>query len=439
MLTFLLKRFLWALPAFALLSGLLFGLQKVASETETAERLDWPTWWAAEVQQATNLGQNQPSFYLSFTPPFYPDTLYHWPMPAEKKVLESWLYTTGNWSKVVAYRAALSQLSPKPLIADLQWRLRLQPDLTTHATFLQQISNIDAAFGAVLQAAYTDLIQQKPLWGVLLWPQIRVHGRKNQYHAWLVHTIQGDWQQSTLGLLPAQAWWPPLSISLVLGLISLLLAYVVGIFAAYIFFLYRKSKYVAYLQHTTLAVYALPTFVWAAACVVFFTTPEYGLKWTNIGLIDDFLGQKTVYERLWQSRDRLILPIFCLVLHPTIVVMRYVFNAFEADITLPFVQAARAKGLSEATILRRHLAKRAIFSLVALAIQQVPRLLLGTWVVEAAFNLPGFGALLLEAVWAHEGALLSSFLLYTAALTYIFATMSQIFYRFLHPQMPFLS
>ena len=221
-----------------------------------------------------------------------------------------------------------------------------------------------------------------------------------------------------------------------MGLFSLILAYIIGFWAAVGLFLSRKKKWQPYLKSLSLALYALPTFVWAALCIWLFTQEQTGLKWTNIGLIDDFWGQKSPVERLWDSRMQLILPLFCLCLHPTIVVMRQVYHGFENDWSAPFVQVARGKGLSDGAILRKHLSKKALYSLVALSVHHFPKVLLGTWVVEAAFNIPGLGSWLLEAVWVQDDAVLSTFLLYTAFFTYIFALLGQRLQRFFHPISP---
>lgn len=84
----------------------------------------------------------------------------------------------------------------------------------------------------------------------------------------------------------------------------------------------------------------------------------------------------------------------------------------------PFVQAARARGLSRGRVLRRHALRNALFPIVTVAAAQLGALLAGTVVVEKIFERPGMGALFLDAFFARDIPVIQGVVL-SVALTYV--------------------
>jgi peptide/nickel transport system permease protein len=94
----------------------------------------------------------------------------------------------------------------------------------------------------------------------------------------------------------------------------------------------------------------------------------------------------------------LALPAVTLALPLCAFLTRLVRTVLRQEAQRPYVLLARAKGLSEAQVFRRHILKNALVPIVTLAGMQAGALLSGAVVVESVFSWPGIGTLLVSAV-----------------------------------------
>jgi peptide/nickel transport system permease protein len=94
----------------------------------------------------------------------------------------------------------------------------------------------------------------------------------------------------------------------------------------------------------------------------------------------------------------LVLPAVTLALPLGAFLTRLVRTVLRQEARRPYVLLARAKGLSEAQVFRRHILKNALVPIVTLAGMQAGALLSGAVVVESVFSWPGIGTLLVSAV-----------------------------------------
>ncbi len=83
-------------------------------------------------------------------------------------------------------------------------------------------------------------------------------------------------------------------------------------------------------------------------------------------------------------------------------VARYVRNSLSEILTEPFIQSARARGLSEARLARRHGLRNALGPLLELAGLSLPFLLSGALVTEVVFSWPGMGRLTYDAIQGRD-------------------------------------
>jgi peptide/nickel transport system permease protein len=104
------------------------------------------------------------------------------------------------------------------------------------------------------------------------------------------------------------------------------------------------------------------------------------------------------WGRVWDRVHHLILPVFVLgtggMASLTRLMRANVLEIKQAD----YVRTARAKGLSEWTVVTRHILRNALNPFVTLAGYELGNLLGGAALVEAVMNLQGLGTLMLEAV-----------------------------------------
>ena len=96
---------------------------------------------------------------------------------------------------------------------------------------------------------------------------------------------------------------------------------------------------------------------------------------------------------------------------------RYQRSATLDQLGQDYVKVARAKGLSEGTIVRRHLFRNASLPLITLVGLSLPALLAGNLVIEAIFNYPGLGLLFVNSLGREDYPVLLAYTLLGGFLT----------------------
>jgi peptide/nickel transport system permease protein len=230
-----------------------------------------------------------------------------------------------------------------------------------------------------------------------------------QYAEWLVRFVTGDWgtsiaQRQPVGRVLGRALGPTL---LLTGL-SLLLTYLGGIAVGVVQAARARSRTDAALTAATAGLQAMPAYVLALGLVLVFA---YGSavwhwpEWLRLPAIGaggpaaDFLAGP---DRLADRVRHLVLPVMTLAVIGAAGTARYVRGATLEALRQPFVRAARARGLSEPRVLRRHALRAALLPVVTLVGLQLPALFSGAVFVEAIFAWPGMGRVAVQAVLARD-------------------------------------
>ena len=91
---------------------------------------------------------------------------------------------------------------------------------------------------------------------------------------------------------------------------------------------------------------------------------------------------------------------------------------FLEEISKDYVRTARAKGLSEATVMFRHVLRNALIPIVTSAGAYLPYVFLGSLVFESFFGLPGLGAYVIEAIGKQDFAIVRT-MVFVGSLLYI--------------------
>jgi peptide/nickel transport system permease protein len=99
-----------------------------------------------------------------------------------------------------------------------------------------------------------------------------------------------------------------------------------------------------------------------------------------------------------------------------------------------FVRTARAKGLPESTVLRRHALRNACIPLLTLTGLTVPALVAGSVVIESIFSWPGLGNLFFESVLQRDYPVVLALTLLAAVLTLAGNHVADILYRLVDPR-----
>ncbi|MBW8773376.1 MAG: ABC transporter permease [Gemmatimonadetes bacterium] len=130
----------------------------------------------------------------------------------------------------------------------------------------------------------------------------------------------------------------------------------------------------------------------------------------------------------------LVLPWLTLTLTTLVVPLRHHREAVLESLDSGWVRSARARGVSEAGVLRRHAARTALAPLIVLLGLWLPMLLTGAVLVETTFAWPGLGWLMAEAVGSRDFPLATGCILLGAATVVVGSLLADLLQRLIDPR-----
>jgi peptide/nickel transport system permease protein len=100
-----------------------------------------------------------------------------------------------------------------------------------------------------------------------------------------------------------------------------------------------------------------------------------------------------------------------------------------------YVRTARAKGLSEKTVILRHALKNALVPIITLSTLLFGELLAGAVLTEQIFTIPGFGKLIVDAVFTRDYAVVQGVVLCTAVGFILMNLVADLLYIVVNPRL----
>ncbi len=186
---------------------------------------------------------------------------------------------------------------------------------------------------------------------------------------------------------------------------------------------------------TTICVFigfALPTF-WVALLLM----QAFSLKlgWFPISGIKSLdFEYFTLPKKILDLAHHLILPVCVSSIGGLAGFSRYVRQNMLGALSQPYIITAKAKGLSQRTILYHHAFPNAILPLITILGLSIPGLLGGSIIFESIFALPGMGQLFFQAAMSRDLNLVMALLVLGAVLTMLGNLAADIAYAYVDPR-----
>lgn len=124
------------------------------------------------------------------------------------------------------------------------------------------------------------------------------------------------------------------------------------------------------------------------------------------------------YDQGWNSAKFVILPVVIALLSGLGAGSRWYRSLFLEEMNKDYVKTARAKGLSEATVLFKHVLKNAMLPILTGIIIVIPTLFMGSLVLESFFGVPGLGSYIIDAINQQDFAIVRS-MVFLGSILYI--------------------
>lgn len=216
-----------------------------------------------------------------------------------------------------------------------------------------------------------------------------------QYGKWACSFVQGDLGVTSTGEKVSQKLKERIPNTLLLTSIVILLTWLVGVPLGIIAAVNWKTPFDRILTVLTSIGMAIPSFFFAVLLLIFAVKtgwfPIGGL--TSPNFVDmSFIG------KLWDITHHLILPVIVLFTISLAGLQRQMRANMLDVLDSDYVKFARAKGLSEFSVIYKHALRNAINPMITLLGFEFAGLLSGAALTEYVFQYPGLGRLILEAV-----------------------------------------
>jgi peptide/nickel transport system permease protein len=248
-----------------------------------------------------------------------------------------------------------------------------------------------------------------------------------QYVAWLGQILRGDLgislrtEQPVLGLIVQK-----LPVTIQLAVFAMIVAFLVGVPAGIISAI-RKGTAVDYgINVVALSGLSIPNF-WLGIMLILLVSVQWQLLPAS--------GYTSPFEDIGQNLRTMVMPAFVLGTGLAGVLMRHTRSAMLGVLRSDYVRTARAKGLSEKTVILRHALKNALVPIITLSTLLFGELLAGAVLTEQIFTIPGFGKLIVDAVFTRDYAVVQGVVLCTAVGFILMNLVADLLYIVVNPRL----
>lgn len=248
-----------------------------------------------------------------------------------------------------------------------------------------------------------------------------------QYIYWLGNALRGDLGTSLRTQEPVTALIASkLPVTLELSLLAMIVALVVGISMGIIAAV-RKNSWV---DHTTnfvaLSGISVPHFWLGILLILLFSVH---LQWLPAS------GYVSLSESVSQNFKTLLLPALVLGTGLAATLMRHTRASMIAVLKADYIRTARAKGLLPKKVILKHAFRNALVPVITLTTLLFGELLGGAVLTEQVFTLPGFGKMIVDAVFNRDYAVVQGVVLVVAIGFLLLNLLADVLYVLINPKM----
>src|SRR6266852_4307532 len=146
-------------------------------------------------------------------------------------------------------------------------------------------------------------------------------------------------------------------------------------------------------------------------------------------------GYVSPFEDWKANLAAMIMPAFVLGNAIAAVLMRHTRSAMLQVLSSDYVRTARAKGLDERVVVLKHALRNALIPIITLGALEFGSLLSGAVLTEQVFTIPGFGKLIVDAVFNRDYAVVQGVVLLTATVYIGLNLLADVAYFLVYPRL----
>lgn len=265
----------------------------------------------------------------------------------------------------------------------------------------------------VLAQIRAELMLDRPIW--------------EQYLHWLSRVLVGDFGFSWRIREPVGALiLDKLPVTAQLATMSFVIGVVIGVPAGVMSAVWKDRPADWGINAIALFGISMPNF-WLGIMMILLFSVQLG--WLPPS------GYVPLWEDPVQSLATTIMPAFVLGTGVASVLMRHTRAAMLGALTQDYVRTARAKGVAERVVIARHALRNALVPVVTLGTIEFGRLLAGAVLTEQIFSIPGFGKLVVDAVFNRDYPVVQGVVLATALIFVALSLLADILHMLINPRL----
>ena len=238
-----------------------------------------------------------------------------------------------------------------------------------------------------------------------------------QYAAWLGRTARGDMGISYLGRAPvSDKVFDGLRVSAILSVVTLAISLSIALPAGILAAMRPGTLLDTTVTFTSQLGVVVPSYVLAPALILLFGV--------HLGWLP---------SAGWRGPLHVILPCLTLATGPTAFFTQISRASMLEVLSMDYIRTARAKGLRETLLVRRHALRNALIPVITLSSMWLAGLISGALIVEVIFSVPGIGRVLFDAINASDIPLIQGSLMLIVVISVFINTATDIVYVLLNP------
>ena len=248
-----------------------------------------------------------------------------------------------------------------------------------------------------------------------------------RYAYWIAGVARGDLgeslriQEPVLGLILQK-----LPVTLELASLAMLIALLIGLPAGIVSAVGKDTVWDYTANVIALWGLSTPNF-WLGILMILLFSVQLG--WLPAS------GFVSPFEDLKANLASLIMPAFVLGNAIAAVLMRHTRSAMLQVLSTDYVRTARAKGLDERSVVLKHALRNALTPIITLGALEFGTLLSGAVLTEQVFSIPGFGKLIVDAVFNRDYAVVQGVVLFTSTVYIVLNLLADLAYFAVNPRL----
>jgi peptide/nickel transport system permease protein len=248
-----------------------------------------------------------------------------------------------------------------------------------------------------------------------------------QYVYWVKGVLSGDLGESMRIHVPVlDLIVEKLPVTIQLAAMAIVIALLIGVTAGIISAVKKNTAWDYVANAFALWGISTPNF-WLGIMLIFLFSVKLG--WLPAS------GYVSLAEDWRSSLATTIMPAFVLGNSIAAILMRHTRSAMLQVLESDYVRTARAKGLLERTVILKHAMRNALTPVITLGALELGTLLSGAVLTEQIFTIPGFGKLIVDAVFNRDYAVVQGVVLVTATIYIALNLLADIAYILVNPRL----